>query len=258
MKAIKFGLAGTILLCFLIWLPNTASARTRFYMSFGTDGIYDYPGSSFHSGCYPHYRRYRDGYNWLDRGRYIWLDRARYRWLDRDRYRGPRYCHRWRPHQRYNHLRATIILGEGDWYYHRREPGYYIIDPPPLIIEKRVKAPPVIIQPKKYDKETEKLFKRLRQNKSEFLKKLKDRNSEQRREAIDKLGGFSFDIQVKKALEKILLSDSDPALRMEVAKLLGKVKNRKVLPALEKARKEDSNEEVRKEAGKAIKKIKGY
>ena len=65
-------------------------------------------------------------------------------------------------------------------------------------------------------------------------------------------------LDVRKALEDILLKDTDPDLRKEVAKSLAKVKNRKVIPALEKARVADSDKQVREEADKAIKKIKGY
>lgn len=111
----------------------------------------------------------------------------------------------------------------------------------------------VAVKTREYDEETAELFEQLRRKKSELLKKLKEGNKEQRKEAIDKLAGFSFDDKVREALEDILLSDSDPELRKEVAKSLGKVKNKKVLSALEKAKAEDSNEEVRQEANKAVK-----
>lgn len=109
----------------------------------------------------------------------------------------------------------------------------------------------------KYDEKTMKLFEQLRREKSELLEKLKADDKENRREAIDKLAGFSFDEEVREALEKVLLSDPDPELRKQAAKSFGKVKNKEVLPALEKARVEDPSEEVRKEADKAIKEIKG-
>ena len=109
-----------------------------------------------------------------------------------------------------------------------------------------------------YDEKTAKLFEQLQREKSELLKKLKEPNKEQRKEAIGKLAGFSFDDKVRGALEDILLSDSDTELRKVAAKSLGKVKNKKAIPALEKARVEDSDKEVREEADKAIKKIKGY
>jgi len=109
-----------------------------------------------------------------------------------------------------------------------------------------------------YDEKTMKLFERLRRERIELLKKLESADKEERKEAIDKLAGFSFDEQVREALEKVLLSDNDPELRKKVAKSFGKVKNKEVIPALEKARVEDSDKEVRKEADKAIKRIRGY
>ena len=109
----------------------------------------------------------------------------------------------------------------------------------------------------KYDDETLKLFKRLRNKKSELLKKLEFTDKKIRKESISELAGFSFDEKVKKALEDILLSDPDPELRIEAAKSFAKVKNDKAIPTLEKVRIEDSDEQVRKEADKAIKTIMG-
>jgi HEAT repeat protein len=115
----------------------------------------------------------------------------------------------------------------------------------------------VVVQPKQVDKETQALFEALRYKKSELFKKLATGDKEQRREAIDELGGFSFDDGVRQALENVLLSDPDPELRQEVAQAFGEVKNTKALAALEKARVEDSSVDVRKAADKSIKKIEG-
>jgi len=82
-------------------------------------------------------------------------------------------------------------------------------------------------------------------------------NKELRKEAIKELAGFSFDDNVRAALENVLLSDPDPELRKEAAQTFGKVKNTKALAVLEKARVEDSSEDVRKEANQSIKKILG-
>ncbi len=58
MKVVKLGLVGAGLACFLILLPNKASA---------------------HICRWPH-RCERDYYRWLDRGRYVWLDKCQYNW----------------------------------------------------------------------------------------------------------------------------------------------------------------------------------
>jgi HEAT repeat protein len=82
-------------------------------------------------------------------------------------------------------------------------------------------------------------------------------DKEQRKQAIDELAGFSFDDNVRHALENVLLSDPDAQLRKEAAQSFGKVKNTKALAALEKARVEDPNEDVRKAADQTIKKLEG-
>ena len=128
----------------------------------------------------------------------------------------------------------------------------------PIIAPGAITKRQVGVKTGEYDYKTAKLFEQLRREKSELLKKLKEPNKEQRKEAIGKLAGFSFDDKVRGALEDILLSDSDTELRKVAAKSLGKVKNKKAIPALEKARVEDSDKEVREEADRAIKKIKGY
>ena len=218
------------LICFLVLLPNTASARVHFHISLGTRAVHDCSG--FHIGRHPHC---------------IW-HRGYYRWLDSDRYRGPcvfrrrSCCCRRRPL-----CSSGVSIWIRDWYP-------IVVDRPiavevPKVITKRQ----VAVKTREYDEETAELFEQLRRKKSELLKKLKEGNKEHRKEAIDKLAGFSFDDKVREALEDILLSDSDPELRKEVAKSLGKVKNKKVLSALEKAKAEDSNEEVRQEANKAVK-----
>jgi len=107
----------------------------------------------------------------------------------------------------------------------------------------------------KYDKDTAKLFEKLRQKKAELLQKLRIGNKEARIEAATELAGFSYDDKVKKALEDILLSDPDEQLRRQVALSLGKVKNSNFLPVLEKIRVEDPGEIVRKAADEAIKNI---
>ena len=80
-------------------------------------------------------------------------------------------------------------------------------------------------------------------------------NKELRKETIKELAGFSFDDNVRAALENVLLSDPDPELRKEAARAFGVVKNANARAALEKARVEDSSEDVRKEADQTIRKI---
>jgi hypothetical protein len=144
---------------------------------------------------------------------------------------------------------SAVIIGGGYWY--DWGPDYWVVEPAPAAIEPQV----VIIQPSVVDNNTQELFKKLRNEKEKLLSKLQSGNKEQRKEAIDNLAGFSFDDNVRAALEKVLLSDNDPELRKEAAAAFGKVRNAKALPALEKARVEDSSEEVRRAADIAIKNI---
>jgi HEAT repeat protein len=72
------------------------------------------------------------------------------------------------------------------------------------------------------------------------------------------LAGFSFDDNIRQALEEVLLSDPDAELRQSAAQALGEVKNVKARPALEKARVQDPSEDVRRAADQAIKKLESY
>lgn len=222
MKAIKIGLVGVVLSSFLILLPNTALAR------------------SSHRGNHPNYgpREYHQRVNRIDRPRLY--HHSNY-------YLGFRYYY---PRTYYYPYGVTTWWGPD---YQIFNPPSLIIEPSPVVIEKEV----VVVRPEKYNEETGKIFERLRREKAELLQNLKKGDKEERKEAIDKLTGFSFDNQVRKALEDILLSDPDTELRQEVIKAFAKVKNKEVLPALEKARVEDPDQWVRKEADAAIKKIEG-
>ncbi len=205
----------------LIGLSNAASAHTHVYVGarFGHPGFYH----SYHPG----YGFYHHPY-----------------------YFGP-------PWQYYYPYRETVIVSGG--YYYDYGPDYYVITPPvvvekaPVVIEKQI----VSVQPQGFDESTLELNKKLQNEKSELLKMLQTPDKEQRKEAIKELAGFSFDDNVRHALENVLLSDPDPELRKEAAQTFGKVKNTKALPALEKARVEDSSEDVRKEADQTIKKLEG-
>ena len=225
MKALKFTLVKTIVaVSLLIGLSNAALARPSVYIGVGIGGR---PG--FHGG-------YRDDYRFSHRPRYF--EPA---WGRRD----------------YRPRRQTIIIGSGCWY--DRGPDYYVVAPPrviervPVVIEKQI----VFVQPQQFDESTLQLNINLQYKKSELLKQLQAPNKEQRREAIDELAGFSFDDNVRAALENVLLSDPDPELRAEAAHSFGEVKNTGALAALEKARVEDPSVDVRKAADEAISSLNG-
>jgi HEAT repeat protein len=134
-----------------------------------------------------------------------------------------------------------------------------VVEAPCIITQRRV-----VVEPKRYEYRpayspaNAKLFAEVRDRKSELLRTLKIGDKASRTKAVAELAGYSFDINVSKALEEIILEDPDPELRKRVAESLGNVKNKDVIPTLEKVRVEDSNEEVRREADRAIEKIKAY
>jgi hypothetical protein len=141
-------------------------------------------------------------------------------------------------------------------------PGVVYIDPPapppivvqrPVVVEKQT----VIVQPQQFDQSTLQLNMNLQYKKSELLKQLQSPNKEQRKEAINELAGFSFDDNVRCALQNVLLSDPDLELRAEAAHSFGEVKNDGARAALEKARVEDPSVDVRKAADEAISSLNG-
>jgi len=238
MKTLRYILIAAVSL--LIGLPNAALARPSVYIGVGIGGR---PG--FRGG-------YRDDYRFSHRPKHF--EPA---WGRRD----------------YRPRRQTIILGGGYWY--DRRPDYYVVtqpvvvERPPVVIERQTvvystlrpcsvqASPPQVVQPQQFDESTLQLNMDLQYKKSELLKQLQMPNKEQRREAIDELAGFSFDDNVRAALENVLLSDLDPELRAEAAHSFGEVKNTGARAALEKARVEDPSVDVRKAADEAIKSIEG-
>jgi hypothetical protein len=228
MKALKYMLIAAVGL--LIGLSNLALARPNVYIGVGIGGR---PG--FHSDY-----------------------RADYRFGHRPQYFEPAWG--WRD---YRPRRQTIILGGGYWY--DCGPDYYVVTQPtiiertPVVIERQTvvysTSSPQVVQPQQFDESTLQLNMNLQYKKSELLKQLQMPNKEQRREAIDELAGFSFDDNVRAALENVLLSDPDPELRAEAAHSFGEVKNTNARAALEKARVEDPSVDVRKAADDAIKSI---
>jgi hypothetical protein len=230
MKALRYMLIVAVSL--LIGLSNSALARPSVYIGVGIGGRPD-----FHSD-------YRDDYRFSHRPRYF--EPA---WGRRD----------------YRPRRQTIILGGGCWY--DRGPDYYVVAPPtiiertPVVIERQTvvysTSSPQVVQPQQFDQSTLQMNMDLQYKKSELLKQLQAPNKELRRQAIRELGGFSFDDNVRAALENVLLSDPDPELRAEAADAFGAVKNANARAALEKARVEDPSVDVRKAADEAIKSIAG-
>jgi hypothetical protein len=228
MKTLKYMLIVAVSL--LIGLSNSALARPNVYIGVGFGG---HPG--FHRGYHPGYRFYHQ-----------------------PRYFGPTWRH-------YYPYRETVIVGGG--YCYDWGPDYYVVTPPtviertPVIIQKQIVVDSTsslqVAQPQGFDESTLQLNMNLQYKKSELLKQLQTPDKEPRREAIAELAGFSFDDNVRQALENVLLSDPDPELRIEAARSFGKVKNTKALAALEKARVEDVSEDVRKEADQSIKKLEG-
>jgi len=248
MRAKKFGLMGAGLICFLAFLPNTASARIYFRISFGSPVFHHYRG--FYRGRYPHYVWHGDYYRWLDRDRYIWLDRHRYG--------APYVFGRRHSYWRRPPYASGFSIWIGDCYPVVLDPPVIVTAPKVITKSQAVPKTQEYYCEKGYDENRAELFEKLRRKKSELLKTLKIGNKEKRIGAIRDLAGFSFDGNVRKALEDVLLSDPDPELRRQVAESLGKTANKNVVAALQKAKVEDSNRDVRQEAYKALIKIKGY
>lgn len=231
-KRLKLKAAGLIL--FLALLPNAASARVSFGIGFGTS--FGHRHSDFHIGCSPYY-----GFH----GSYYWRP-GRGHFGHRDFYR----------HKPWRSSGVSLWI----------EGLFPIVIEPPVIVRspKVTTERHVVIKEQERqikpegDKETDKLFEKLRRRKSELLKILRTGDEAKRKEAIRELAGFSFDNKVRESLEDVLLNDPDPEMRRLVAESFGKTTNKKVLAALEKAKADDPSIEVRQEASEAIIKIKGH
>jgi len=239
----------------LIVLPNSAFARSKVDVDINIGGH-----SDFNRGHRPDYRF--DGRQDFSRGH-----RPDYGFDGRPRYFEP--VRSWRDYRPY---RQTIIIGGGGWYDQR--PDYYVVAPPvvniveppriierqPVIIERQTVVystiSPQVVQPQFSDSAMQ-LNVELQYRKNELLNQLQADNKELRRQAIRELAGFSFDNNVRYALENTLLSNPDPELRVEAANAFGRVKNANARPALEKARVEDPIADVRRAADDAIRSIEG-
>jgi hypothetical protein len=143
--------------------------------------------------------------------------------------------------------------------YYAPTPVYYappppvVVERPPVVVERPQAVPPA--QPPQESPDTQQLYDSLRIKKGELLKMLQIGDKEHRIRAINELAGFSFDDNVRLALEKVLLTDNDPELRLTAAKAFGLVNNPKAISALENARVQDPVTEVRIAADQSIKKL---
>ncbi|MGA2092044.1 MAG: HEAT repeat domain-containing protein [Sedimentisphaerales bacterium] len=234
MKAVKIAAIAVVTAVLLIGTANVAMARTNVSVGVGI-GFPGFYGGYYHGGYSRHY-----GSHW-----------------------GHRYPYR------SEIFIGGPIYGPGyyDPYYY---PGYYVVDPPPVVVERQpvvieqqptVYQPqatqPQVAQPQGVDENTQKVYKDLRYKKSELMRKLETGDKDSQIQAIRALAGFSFDDNVRQAIENVLSSNTDAQMRLEAAQSLGSVKNTKALPALEKARVDDGDADVRRAADAAIKNIEG-
>ncbi len=234
MKGVKVSIVAVGFVLLSALPADTAEARLSFGISIGTPFVYHYPG--YYYGGYPYYG-WHSGY-------YRWSDPFRYRTI---RHFGPPYPYWGGP---VCSSELGIWIGNGH---------PIVIDPSSVIVHQDVAAKAgrdgCRTAP---DADTVEQMERLEQKKSELLKVLRIGDKERRIQAIRDLAGSSCDDTVRKALEKVLLSDPDPELRKEVAASFGKTENRKVVAALEEAKATDSSRDVRQAAYRSIILIKGY
>jgi hypothetical protein len=158
------------------------------------------------------------------------------------------------------HHHDSIFIG-GYWpvyepypYYY---PSYYDVEPASVVVERPpvVERQPVYVQPPDYSRNNDAAFQQAREKKNNLLNQLNSSDKAQRLNAIRNLVGFSYDDNVRIALENIILTDNDPDLRIAVANAFGSVKNMKVLPTLERIRVDDESAQVRQAVDNAIKNI---
>jgi hypothetical protein len=231
MKASKILLVTIITVILFFWMSNAALARTNVSIGVGVGPGY-YPGWSGYYGV------------------------------------------GWGGH----HHGSSVVIGGylgGPVYYpypYYPYPGYYVAPPPPVVVVQPpvAAAPPVAPPPPAEEMPpvmaappaqqggyTESLYGPIGAKKNELLNVLATGDKEHRIKAIHELAGYSYDDNVRLALEKVLLSDTDPELRVAAATAFGEVRNPKPIPALEKARVEDPVTDVRIAADLSIKKLQG-
>jgi hypothetical protein len=165
--------------------------------------------------------------------------------------------------------------GHGYWYpppfYYGGYPYYYggypywggdyypdvIVERPVVVVRETATPAQVYRVPAVPDEETLSLFASIRSKKAELLRQLQSADKAEKIKAIAELAGLTYDDQVREKLKDILLKDTDPDLRKEVANAFGKSKNDTLVSILEEVRVGDDNKEVRQAADQAIKNIKG-
>jgi hypothetical protein len=235
MKTSKIAIVSIVALTLVVGLSNMALARTNVSVGIGVGNPGFYPGGyGYYGGFY--------GASWGGR---------------------------------HHHFRGSNVFIGGSWgwpgyypgyydypgynYYPYQgyyDPGYYVAEPPPPPAAER----PVVFQqtqPMQQGGYTESLYGPIGAKKRELLNVLMTGDKEHRINAINELAGYSYDDNVRLALEKVLFSDTDPELRVAAANAFGTVRNLKAIPALEKARVEDSVTDVRRAADLSIKKLQG-
>ena len=230
MRSVKLGFVVAAVGLLLLCGSGAAIARVHFGLSIGTTfgRCYPYP----YSGYPPYPSRYGEYYSWWDRGGYRRFPRGLY----------------WPRH--------SYSSSVGIWI-HDSYPA--VIDTP--VVVRRCSIGSARGGTADAAKEAAMEAQRreaLRRKKSEQLKILKIGDKDKRIRAVYELAPFSFDDGVRRALEKILLTDSDPEVRKEVAVSFGKTGNQLVVAALRQAKEKDPVREVRQAAYRAIIMIEGY
>ncbi len=182
---------------------------------------------------------------------------------------------------RYYHSGVRIGIGFGyyDWpgyypYYYPYYPYYYpgvvYVEPyypPPVVAAPVVVQQPAVVYtapapapvqdnnaPALVD---EHFLEYARNKKAELIKQVQSADKAERIKAIVDMAGLTFDEAVRENLKSIATKDTDPDLRREVVRALGKSKNPQVIPILEEVRVNDDNKEIRQAADQAIKDVRG-
>jgi hypothetical protein len=213
MKTLRFRLVQMAALCFLIWLPDTASASSSFYISFGS-------GRQYSRRSHRHDRKQRSHRS------------------NRHHRNFRPVNNRWRSHY-YRPYGSTIVFGSG--VYYRTEP-YYVVTTSPTIVEKRV----IVVEPDKCDASTELLLDRLAMGNKfqrlEAIELLAESSFNDRvRQALENVLLSDPDPQLRKevahifgvvrntealpALEKARVEDSDEDVRKEADYAIEKIKD---------------------------------
>ena len=219
MKSRIFGFVGAGFFFLLLCFSPLAEARVSVGLSIGTSFGYRYPGCYYGYPYYPWPGGYYTGPYRHFPGRHYW----------------PRHS-----------------SGLGIWIG-----GYYPVVDRSIVID-RSSVGSCRNQAVTNTVGGTQLSEAMRKKTDEQLKILETGDKEKRLQAIHDLAVYSFDIKIRRALEKVLLSDPDPEVRKEVALSFGRTENQLVLLALTEAKDKDPERDVRQTAYRAIIMIKGY